>query len=274
MSSECQQLNRLFSQCVDGNRIKVPSTLEDPPEPSPLNEPFILDVLHSASKKRIEVTTDQEVGYNDLSTETLDLLLNRDNIAVSEFELIQLVLRWCDRNGADFRDLMNSFDFRQLSDEQQVWLLSRLPPTNDSKALVRNGLLQSNLVSPAELRQFKLDHHGLHWRPVFDSSQERMARFFHVACQSLELYHKKLIILRVDERLTLAIYIPKMIEKAAAVQVNDSVRVFAMPRSQESSSPGYCVRPTKTNYVLYCDEANFQLYERKRANTWIFLTRG
>jgi hypothetical protein len=42
MSPECQQLNRLFSQCVDGNFIRIPENLkeflklEDPPEPSSL----------------------------------------------------------------------------------------------------------------------------------------------------------------------------------------------------------------------------------------------
>ena len=274
MSSECQQLNRLFSQCVDGNRIKVPTTLDDPPEPAPSNEPFILDALHSTAKERIEAAADYGLDYSDFPMETLDFLLNRDNIAISEFGLIQLILRWCDKNGAAFRDFMNSFDFRQLSNEQQAWLLGRLPPMKDAPALIRNGLLQSNLVTRSELHQFKLDRFDLHWRSVFDSSQERMGRFFHVACRSLELYHKKLIILRVDERLTLAIYIPKIIEKATEVQVNDSVRVFAMPRSQESNSPGYIVRPTKINYVLYCDEVNLQLYERKRGNTWVFLTRS
>ena len=53
MSEECQQLNRLFSQCVDGNRIKVPQCLEDPPDPSP-EQMSILDILHEALHNSIK----------------------------------------------------------------------------------------------------------------------------------------------------------------------------------------------------------------------------
>lgn len=53
MSAECQQLNRLFSSCVDGNPIKVPQVLESPPQPSPETPPFILDALHNAAKELI-----------------------------------------------------------------------------------------------------------------------------------------------------------------------------------------------------------------------------
>lgn len=218
--------------------------------------------------------TDNYVDLDDYPVDTLDLLLSRDSTAVSEFELIQLTLRWCDRHKTDFRDLMPFFDFSQLSDEQQAWLLNRLPAYAEVPSLIRNGLLQSQLVDPAELRRFKLDHARMRWRPIFSSSTDRMGRFFDTVSRSLELFHKKLIILRVDERLTLAMYIPRRIERAAEVQVDDSVRVFALPRSKGNESPAYCVAPTKLNYRLYCDGSNFWLYQGKRGNTWVFLTRG
>ena len=274
MSPECQQLNRLFSQCVDGNRIRVPPTLEDPAEPPAEGEPFVLDVLHNAAKEKIVEAAKIDGEYGDYPIEALDVLLCNDHIAASEFELIQLTLRWCDKHNREFQNFVHNFDYSKLSDEEQAWLLNRLPPSPTTPSLVRNGLLQSQLVRPEELRQFRLDHSSLHWRPVFDSSTDRMARFFHVACQSLELFHKKLIILRVDERLTVMVYIPQKIQKASEVQVDATVRVFALPTSQEEKSPKYCVVPTKVNYRLYCDESGFQLYESKRANTWIFLTRG
>ena len=91
--------------------------------------------------------------------------------------------------------------------------------------------------------------------------------------QVLETFHKKLIVLSVDERLTVAIYIPKIIERASEVQVNTSVRFFAFPHSQGLQSPNYKVLPTKVNYRLFYDEQVFQLYERQRSNTWVFLRR-
>ena len=274
MSSECQQLNRLFSQCVDGNHIKVPQALEDPPEPTDVSEHFILDMLHVAAKELIAVAADRSVSYDEYAPDTIDLLLSRDNVALSEIELIQLAFRWCALQGRDFQELMPFFDYSRLSDEQRAWLLGQLLPSAELPGLVRNGLLQSQLVNPAELRHFKLESHNLHWKPVFDSTSYRMGFFLPTVCRTMDLFHKKLIVLRVDERLTLMIYIPRRIEQAAEVQVDSSVRVFALPQSQGSGSPGYTVVPTKKNYRLYYDESAFQLYEGKRANTWVFLTRS
>jgi hypothetical protein len=274
LSPECQQLNRLFSQCVDGNRIRVPPDLEDPPEPQEMSEQFILDLLHNASNEAIEAVNDKDAGYMDYPIDAMDLLLSRDRVAISEFELVQLTLRWCDRNEADFTDFAQFFDFSALSDEQHSWLLNRLPPLKETPSLIGNGLLQSRLVEPTELHRFRLDHPGLHWKPVFDSNVDRMGRFLNSACRCLELFHKKLIILQADERLTLAIYVPQKIVKASEVQVDASVRIFAFPRSQGSESVSYRVTPTKVNHRLYCDDLTFQLYELKRSNTFVFLTRG
>jgi hypothetical protein len=122
MSPQCQQLNRLFSQCVDGNRIRVPQNLEDPPEPSPSSPPFILDVLHKASTTFIENTKISTPDASDLhDLEIMDLFLSRDKLAVSEFELLQMVLHWCDRNSVDIMSFSHFFDFSALSDEQQIW---------------------------------------------------------------------------------------------------------------------------------------------------------
>jgi hypothetical protein len=277
MSSQCQQLNRLFSQCVDGNHIRIPenlkefTALEDPPEP-PSVAPFILDVLHAASTKFIQQAVALNPNASD-EADVMELFLTRDKVAMSEFELLQLVLRWCERNGVDIIEYSHLLNFSALTDEQQVWFLSRLPPSATTPSLVRNGLLQSDLVMPEELRRFRLDQPRLHWKPVFKSSIDHMRRFLPSVTQALETFHKKLIILTVDERLSFAIYVPKKIGRASEVQVDTSVRIFALPHSQGPHSPQYKVLPTKVNYRLFCDDHVFQLYERQRSNTWIFLRR-
>ena len=95
MSPQCQQLNRLFSQCVDGNRIKVPQALEDPPEPLSAASPFILDTMHAASTQFIEAIStglqNSLCEYGDDSLDVLNLLLSKDRVALSEFELLQMV---------------------------------------------------------------------------------------------------------------------------------------------------------------------------------------
>jgi hypothetical protein len=276
MSPQCQQLNRLFSQCVDGDHIRIPENLkafrdlEDPPDPKPTVAPFILDSLHEACMTHIQRTATLELEIQD-NASIVDLLLTRGKMAISEFELLQLLVQWCDRYNVDIMGYSHAINFSALTDEQQIWFLARLPPSSASASLVRNGLLQSELISPQEFRHFGLDHPHLRWKPVFRSGVDRMGRFLPVVCRSLEVFHKKLIVLRINDRLSVAIYVPKKVARASEVTVDDGVRVFAFPHTQGLQSPNYCAVPTKTNYCLYCDEQLFQLYQQKRRNTWVFL---
>jgi hypothetical protein len=276
MSPQCQQLNRLFSQCVDGNHIRIPENLkafeklEDPPEPCSSVAPFILDVLHNACADLIKSTANLKPDIQD-SPDIMDVLLTRSKLAISEFELLQVVSRWCDLHNIDVMEYSHHLDFSALTDEQQIWLLSRLPCSKTAPSLVRNGLLQSDLVSPQELHRFGLDHPRLHWKPVFRSTIDRMGRFLPVVCRTLETFHKKLIVMHVNERLSVAVYIPQKIARASEVSVDNNVRVFAFPHSQGNQSTNYRVMPTKVTYRLYCDEQILQLYQQQRSNTWIFL---
>jgi hypothetical protein len=276
MSPQCQQLNRLFSQCVDGNHIRIPENLkafeklEDPPEPRSSVAPFILDVLHNACADLIKSTANLKPEVQD-DPDILDMLLIRSKLAISEFELLQVVIRWCDLHSIDVMEYSHHIDFSALTDEQQIWLLSRLPCSRTAPSLVRNGLLQSDLVSPQELHRFGLDHPRLHWKPVFRSTIDRMGRFLPVVCRTLETFHKKLIVLHVNERLSVAVYIPQKIARASEVSVDNCVRVFAFPHSQGYQSANYRVMPTKVTYRLYCEEQILQLYQQQRSNTWIFL---
>lgn len=279
MSPECQQLNRLFSQCVDGNRIRIPenlkdfSKLEDSGEPSHTALPFILDVLHTASTKFIQNSPDVRPEVSD-PVDIMDLYLARDKVAMSEFELLRLLVRWCDTRASDISEYINFIDFGTLNDEQRSWALDHIPSSSALTCLVQNGLLQSELILPEEFHHFSLDDARLHWKPIFRSSKDRMGRFLPTLCRCLETFHKKLVIVSVDQRLSFGIYIPSKTVRSMEVQVDDSVRVFAFPHSQGPQSPNFKVLPTKTNYRLFCDEHVFQLYERRRANTWIFINHS
>jgi regulator of nonsense transcripts 1 len=278
MSPQCQQLNRLFSQCVDGNHIRIPenleeyTTLEVPPEPKSTATPFILDILHAASTQSILNADNTRPDGSD-EVDVMEVFLARDKMAITEFELLHLLLCWCKSNNKDVLEYSHLLDFSALSDEQQIWFLNCLPHSATAPSLVRNGLLQSGLVAPEELRRFRLDQPHLHWKPVFKSSTDRMARFLPTVSHVSEVFHKKLIILKVDERLSVGIYVPKKIERASEVRVDTSVIIFAFPHSQGPHSPDYKMLPTKVDYRLFCDEHIFQLYERRRSNTWIFLKR-
>ena len=272
MSPEAQELNHLFSRCVDGNRIKIPQHLEDPPRPEAGSPPFILDVLHDAAANYDRKSRKQNdlIGY---AYDAVELLLSRDNLAFSEFEMLQLTARWSSKYGYHLRDFFEFFDFTQLSPEQQFWVISQCPADEHIPNLVTNGLLQSSLLSGSELEYFKLNHFGLRWKPLFTSSYERLGRLLDVMGQTFELFDKKLVVLRVDTRLTIAIYFPRRVKKHEECIVDDTVRLFSFPHSQEDTTTHRRSLPTRVDYRLYYDDTGLQLYEKKRANTWVFIKR-
>lgn len=216
----------------------------------------------------------------------MELLLSRDEIAMSEFELLQLTFRWCQKNNATLMDFLHLFDTNVLTPEEKAWslqlsakpkanwTLAQLEANKKAFSLVFNGLYRSDLIDISELRQFKLDYPGLRWKRIYNSSRDRLAVFLETVTRSLELFHRKLIVLRVDERLTLAIYIPQKIEQRHESQVDDRVRLFAFTHSQGDEKKYRMSLSTKKNYRLYCDDNVFQLFENTRGNSWVYIVRG
>jgi len=274
MSPECQQLNRLFSQCVDGVRINIPDKLQKAPRLPPDAPPFILDELHEAGKRSIRGRSARTKHWDGDDFEALEIFLASDDLAMSEFEAIRLALRWCKKNDTSLEDLLNVFNFDAITAEEKRWVLAQIPPSRRAPSLVLNALCSSNLLREDEVRQFQLHHPGIRWQRLYTSSHDRQATFLDRATRALQLFHRKLLVFRVDERLTLAIYVPQKIDPSRDCVVDDRVRVFAFPHSQGPETQSRLVLPTKKNYRLYCDENNFQLFEGQRGNTWVFITRG
>ena len=272
MSPESQELNHLFSHCVDGHRIKIPPHLEDPPKPEPGSPPFILDLLHEATRQydRRSAIPKDLTGY---VYDAVELLLSSKNVAFSEFELLQMTARWCSMNSYPLMDFFGFFDFSQMSTEQQRWIIAQSPVEKRVPSLISNALMQSSILSEVELDYFKLNHAGLRWKPLFDSSHERLGRLMDVIGTAFELFEKKLIVVKVTTRLTIAIYFPKSVSKHEECLVDDTVRLFSFPHSQEDTVTYRRSLPTKVDYRLYYDDTGLQLYEKKRGNTWVFMTR-
>ncbi|KAM7196172.1 RNA dependent RNA polymerase domain containing protein [Rhypophila sp. PSN 637] len=274
MSAECQELNRLYSTCVDGNRINIAPRLREPSEVPPEAPPFILDELHEAAgnARRPQSESGNDSGSYDF--DAMELLLTRDNVAMSEFELIRLLYRWCSENSTPFADFVHLFDFNMLTSEEKTWVLALPPPNELRPSLVRNALCQSSLLEVHELTQFKLHDEAFGWKRIYDSSHERLASFPENLSNALETFHRKLVVFRVDERLTLAMYIPRKIETSSETRVDDAARLFAFPHSRGHEKASQLSRPTKKNYHIYCDDNMFQLYDGKRANTWVYMCRS
>ena len=237
-SSECQELNRLFSQCVDGNRIKIPDRLLDPPNPAPDTEPFILDTLHDlALRKCQEVKNKLQSSImlrqqhlntgtaGDIDRETVESILSGPS-PFSDFELAKLVWTWCKKYRVPFQDFWTYFDTSQLSVDEQAWFLSELPPLPRYAPHVKNGLHQSNILTREDLQAFQLDYHSLHWKCVFASSSDPLRKLMKTVNQTFPQFAKKLLVLRLGERLSVALYFPQPIDKEEDCLVHGTIRLL------------------------------------------------
>ncbi|PNP82148.1 hypothetical protein FNYG_04337 [Fusarium nygamai] len=274
MSAQCQELNRLFSQCVDGNRIKIPEKLRTAPKPTPDSPPFILDVLHDDAKEWVRglaVTKDGDLTGYDI--DAIQLLFSREDVAIGEFECVKLAYAWCFKNNTSFESLLHLFDFNILTADQKAWALAHVPGSAATTGLVQNALCSSGILQRRELQQFHLDYPGIKWKRTYDSSIDRLATFHDAVATNLELFQRTLIVFQPDERLSLAIYIPKKIERSQDCVINDTGRLFAFPHSQGPQRQARLSLPTTMQYQLYCDGNVFQLFEKQRDSSWVFIGR-
>lgn len=282
-SSQCQELNRLFSQCVDGNKIKIPRHFEqDPPDPSSLAEPFILDTLHDLALdycRKVKASSDNaNIMRGPLSLlniaegadrEMMEFILSNPSV-FSDFELAKLTLNWCRKNHVPFEEFWTYFDPSRFSVDEQAWILSELPPSAKYASYVKNGLLQSNILTREDLETFRLDFHSFHWKCVFDSTSDPLRKLMAMVNQTFSQFAKKLLILRLGERLSIAIYFPRPLEKEEDSVVHATVRLFAFPHSHKDKVGHRRAVPTKKNYRFYYDDTMMQLYENHRSNTFVY----
>jgi hypothetical protein len=143
MSRECQELNALHSQSVDGARIRIPDRLRKPPE---VTEPFVLDVLVEKAHEFADRFRAKEVLHlSNLGPATADLalkgLLSTESSAFptsSEFEIVQSCLKFAKRNSVNFTDYLNYINFGALSAQEKYSLSAALGLSPETHPFVWN----------------------------------------------------------------------------------------------------------------------------------------
>lgn len=271
LSSQCQELNRLFSQCV-AYKVKVPDRLLDLPPELPPAETFILDALHNASHDFIRETAVKVSPQSLPSIEALEGLLEQPYL-LSQFELAHLTLRWCQRNHADFEEFFSFFDPLCMSSEERAWLLAHLPKRAETPSIIMNDLMHSDILQPSELARFDLQNPRTRWRCIFNSRYDRLATLMDAVERTFPFFTRKFLVLQAHDRLSIAIYIPRKVDKLDEFAVERSGRLFAFPHQKAGQTPRGVV-PSKHNSILYYDHNTFQLFEGKRANTFVYITRA
>jgi hypothetical protein len=121
MSKECQELNALYSQCVDGAMIKIPDRLRFPPEPS---KPFIVDVMLGVAK---EFAQQWLSGEDSIKTkgdkfgeeQTITVLLSSQRISMSEFQTLQLAFKISQRSSINLRPYYGLMHFNALNSNEK-----------------------------------------------------------------------------------------------------------------------------------------------------------
>lgn len=154
MSPQCQELNALHSQSVDGARIRIPDRLTNPPE---VEEPFVLDVLAEKAREfAANFITEEAVHFTALDLSTADSvlksLLSLDSSAFSassEDEVVQMCMRFAIRNGLDIMEYLNYINFGGLSVQEKYAMSSALSLTPETHPFVWNRYVSKCFLHPS-----------------------------------------------------------------------------------------------------------------------------
>ena len=121
-SPECQELNTIYSQCVDGVSVRIPNKLLSPPEPQE-GPPFILDTLLEEARKFADEFFNKDkdaitTGTCRTAEEAeahIELFLSLHELPISEFRLALLVWNLCASHHLSFERWIGSFNFNAMS---------------------------------------------------------------------------------------------------------------------------------------------------------------
>ena len=200
LSVQCQELNALHSQCVDGANIKIPDKLATPPEQK---EPFILDRLEEASvefstrfgesaSRRTEILTVDRLEGERL----LGQLLKSNQSALSEYELFNLAYRLATKYSIDIRPYLAQIDMSALTTAEKHTITTTLSLSAVDYPFIWNSLVRSDILTPRDLYQRNLEHpFALH--RLYSSRNNGFTTFFEFLRMATQDYTRKVLILQV-----------------------------------------------------------------------------
>jgi hypothetical protein len=200
LSAQCQELNALHSQCVDGANIKIPDKLATPPEQK---EPFILDLLEQASvefstrfgesaSRRTEILTVDQLEGERL----LGQLLKSNQSALSEYELFNLAYRLATKYSIDIRPYLAQIDMSALTTAEKHTITTTLSLSAVDYPYIWNSLVRSDILTPRDLYQRNLGHpFALH--RLYSSRNNGFTTFFEFLRMATQDYTRKVLILQV-----------------------------------------------------------------------------
>ncbi|KAF5351219.1 hypothetical protein D9756_008167 [Leucocoprinus leucothites] len=275
LCAQCQELNALHSQSVDGASIKIPDRLTTPPEPT---GPFIVDLLevhaiNFAEEFEAQANAAEAVAAVDQETAealTLSLLRSKQH-AISEFELFNIAYRFWQKYGlSNIQSLLTHIDVSALSTQEKYAVSSTLQLNAQENTYIWNSLFQSDILTREDLYQRALDRPFAIQR-FFSSRINSMSTFFEYLRRGIQDYTRKLILIQVENRFAIGIFIRGEIAWDDDPLVNENVVICSF--LPQSSATIATLRPCTAGYCLHCSNNLFQLYNKQRGDTFVFVNR-
>ncbi|KAA1476797.1 RdRP-domain-containing protein [Dentipellis sp. KUC8613] len=274
LSKECQELNALYSQAVDGARIQIPDRLKTPPAPK---EDFVLSILFAEAQKFSErfvqgsdITEAADIS-RDTAEELILRLLSVAEPAVSEYALLNKARAIARQHQIDFTPYLSHINFGALltSEKYELGVSMNLAPAQ--QAYMWNSLLRSDILTASELADRKLGG-PLRVQRLYSSKTLGLYAFFEYLERAMDEYTRKLIIFKLDDRFSVVVFIRGKIPWNEDVPVDgENVVVASFMKESALAIPTY--KACTTGFRLHCSEGNLQLFNQQRANTFIFLSR-
>ncbi|KAJ3514007.1 hypothetical protein NLJ89_g2629 [Agrocybe chaxingu] len=258
---QCQELNALHSQSVDGANIKIPERLSTPPEQS---EPYILDLLEDASDKfakeftesasrRAEITSMED--EEDAKALLLQLLRSKQN-SISEYELFNLAYRFATKRGIDIKPYLSQLDFSALTTAEKHTLSATLSLSAADYPEIWNSFVRSDILTATDLYQRNLRQpFALH--RLYSSRQSGLRTFFEFL-KMVGVFIRGEVTWEEEDR-----------------EINDTSNLGIVVCSfmPTTGSTIATLRPCTTGYRLHCSDNRLQLYDKHLGNTFIFVNR-
>lgn len=201
MSSQCQELNALHSQSVDGARIKIPDRLLTPPEG---DQPYIIDLLAAAAEdfatrfleSRPLLEADADIRPTEQNKMLILSLIRSQQSALSEYEIFQMAYSAARRCSIDFRPYLAHLDLGAFSAQQKYALSSALSLTAEDDPYIWNSLIRSDILQPRDLEQRQLNK-VLPLQRLYSSETHGLGTFFQYLKIATQEFTRKLLILKV-----------------------------------------------------------------------------
>ncbi|KAJ6509835.1 RNA-directed RNA polymerase [Mycena vulgaris] len=282
LSPECQELNALHSQSVDGAAIKIPERLTTPPAPPGGEDAFIINKLISAAREFADAFTQSNRSTitvlsldPTIGEQLLARLLQSAHNSLSEYELFTLALKLSRKlhmTRDQFLLYLKYIDFGALTAAQKYAISHALDLDDryDEYPFVWNSLIRSDILTPRDLYERSLNQ-PFSLQRLYSSKINGLGTFFFYLRMATTDFNRKLLILKTDDRFSVGVFMRGELPWDEEPEVNENVVVCSFMDKTSSNFSSY--RPCTSGYRLHCSDTNFQLYDKNRGNTFIFMTR-